>query len=54
MFMCVDTSILNKVKTMQELDLHEIEKFASLKGVRKVAVENFLMSMGTDPDIGKV
>lgn len=31
---------------MRKLTLEEISKFASRRGVRKIAVENFLMSMG--------
>jgi len=34
---------------MKKLTFNEIEKFASKKGVRRIAVENFLMSMGTNP-----
>lgn len=30
---------------MRKLTMQEIEKFASRKGVRKIAVENFLMSL---------
>ncbi len=33
---------------MRELTEKEIEEFASRPGVKKVAIENFLMSMGTD------
>ena len=33
---------------MRELTAQEIEKLASKKGIRRIAVENFLMSMGTD------
>lgn len=33
---------------MRELTNEEIERFASRKGVRRIAVENFLMSMGTE------
>lgn len=32
---------------MRKLTIKEIEKFASRKGVRRIATENFLMSMGT-------
>lgn len=31
---------------MRELSIEEIEVFANRKGVRKIAVENFLMNMG--------
>lgn len=34
---------------MRKLTIQEIEKFASRSGVRKIAVENFLMSMGDSP-----
>lgn len=33
---------------MRELTGKEIEEFANRVGVKKIAVENFLMSMGTD------
>ena len=33
---------------MRNLTLEEIQKFSSRKGVKAVAVSNFLMSMGTD------
>jgi hypothetical protein len=33
---------------MRQLTKEEISKLASRKGVRKVAVENFLATMGTD------
>lgn len=33
---------------MRKLSLVEIKKFASRKGVRRIAVENFLMSMGSN------
>ena len=33
---------------MRELTSAEIERFASRKGVKRIAVENFLMSMGTN------
>jgi hypothetical protein len=36
---------------MRKLELEEIERFASRQGVRRIAVENFLMSMGTDEGI---
>ena len=36
---------------MRKLTTEEIERFALRKGVRRIAVENFLMSMGTDYDI---
>jgi len=36
---------------MRKLNLEEIEKFASRAGVKKIAVENFLMSMGEDANI---
>ncbi len=32
--------------TMRRMTSNEIEKFANRPGVRKIAVENFLMSMG--------
>jgi len=35
--------------SMRKLELEEIEKFASRAGVKKIAVENFLMSMGDNP-----
>lgn len=31
---------------MRELTISKISKFANRKGVRKIAVENFLMTMG--------
>ena len=31
---------------MRKLTLKEIERFASRSGVKRIAVENFLMSMG--------
>ena len=34
---------------MRTLTIQEIEEFASRPGVRRIAVENFLMTMGTDP-----
>jgi len=34
---------------MRELTKSEIKRFASRKGVRKMAVENFLSSMPSDP-----
>lgn len=34
---------------MRKLSTEEIEKFSSRDGVRKIAVENFLMSMGENP-----
>lgn len=33
---------------MRKLSLEEIERFASRSGVKRIAVENFLMSMGSD------
>ena len=33
---------------MRELTGKEIEEFANRHGAKKIAVENFLMSMGTD------
>ena len=33
---------------MRELTGKEIEEFANRPGAKKIAVENFLMSMGTD------
>lgn len=33
---------------MRELTTKEIQNLASRKGVRRIAVENFLMSMGTN------
>ena len=33
---------------MRKLDIQEIEKLASEKNVRRIAAENFLMSMGGD------
>lgn len=33
---------------MRKLTSEEIEGFASRSGVKRIAVENFLMSMGTD------
>jgi len=33
---------------MRKLTLKEIEKLSNRKGVRKIAVENFLFSMGED------
>ena len=33
---------------MRKLSSEEIERFASRSGVRRIAVENFLMSMGSD------
>ncbi len=33
---------------MRELTTSEIERLASKKGVRRIAVENFLGTMGTD------
>jgi hypothetical protein len=36
---------------MRELTKKEIEEFANRSGSKKVAVENFLMSMGTDLNI---
>lgn len=33
---------------LRKLTLAEIERFASRKNVRRIAVENFLMSMGAD------
>ena len=38
---------------MRELRLEEIEKPANRKGVRKIAVENFLGTMGTDDRAAK-
>ena len=35
---------------MRHLTAEEIEALASKKGVRRIAVENFLSSMGTDSD----
>lgn len=35
---------------MRKLSLDEIKKFASRKGVRRIAIENFLMSMGSNYD----
>lgn len=32
------------------LDIKEIEKLASMKGVKKIAVENFLMTVGNNPN----
>lgn len=32
---------------MRKLSLEEIERFASREGVKRIAVENFLMSMGS-------
>ena len=34
---------------MRELTILEISKFANRKGVRKIAIENFLMTMGNNP-----
>ena len=34
---------------MRQLTIPEINKLASRKNVRKIAVENFLMSMGDNP-----
>ena len=34
---------------MRRLTSEEIEKFASRKGVKKIAVENFLATMGSNP-----
>jgi len=36
---------------MRRLDIEEIEKLASKENVRRIAVENFLMSMGGDNKI---
>ena len=36
---------------MRKLTIKEIEKFADNPKVRKIAVENFLMSMGNDRNI---
>lgn len=33
---------------MRKLTKKEIERFANMPGVKKIAVENFLMSMGED------
>lgn len=33
---------------MRKLSSEEIERFASRSGVKRIAVENFLMSMGND------
>ena len=33
---------------MRKLSLEEVEGFASRSGVKRIAVENFLMSMGND------
>jgi len=33
---------------MKKLSIQEIEKFSNRSGVKKIAVENFLMSMGTN------
>ena len=38
---------------MRELKEEEIQKLANLKGVRKIAVENFLGTMGTDDRAAK-
>lgn len=38
---------------IRELALDEIKEFAGRNGVKKVAVENFLMSMGTDANIAE-
>ena len=38
---------------MRELTVEEIKQLANRKGVRRIAVENFLMSMGTDPHIAR-
>ncbi len=38
---------------MKELGTKEIEQFSLRKGVRKIAVENFLMSMGNDAEIAE-
>lgn len=39
---------------MRWLESEEIEKFAGRKGVRRIAVENFLMSMGDDEYIASM
>lgn len=36
---------------LRKLSQKEIEKYASRKGVRRVAVENFLMTNDNNPDI---
>lgn len=33
---------------MRELNIDEIEAFANRNGVKKIAVENFLLTMGAD------
>lgn len=38
---------------MRKLTLDEIKEFAGRNGVKKIAVENFLMSMGTDANIAE-
>jgi hypothetical protein len=35
---------------MRELTIEEIKKLANRPNVKRIAVENFLMSMGTDPE----
>jgi hypothetical protein len=37
---------------MRQLTSEEIAKYASRKGVRKIAVENFLMSLGNAGSLG--
>lgn len=39
---------------MRALTFEEIEVLASRKNVKRIAVENFLMSMGDDEDIAKM
>ena len=39
---------------MRELTTEEITKFASMPNVKKIAVENFLMSMGTDSRLATI
>ena len=34
---------------MRQLEIDEINKLASRKGVKKIAVENFLMSLSLNP-----
>lgn len=36
---------------MRSLTLQEIEQFASRPNARRIAVENFLMSMGSDKEV---
>lgn len=39
---------------MRELTIEEIQKFASRKGCKAVAVTNFLGTMGTDPMAARI